>query len=179
MKNRNENGFGAVELLIGLVVAAMIGLGTTMLTQQTLTVNDRTHTNIATTTQVENAGYWISRDAQMSEDILTAGLDSQTFIEFGWTEWLLGQDSIYHSVIYSFANTEDGVGDLMRTHWSSAGENQTTLVAKYIYFDPEDTDGSSLADFANGYLNIRLVSILGHDTAIRNTKVSPRPGFAW
>jgi|GEM_PF-642579 len=178
MKNQ-PRGFGVVELVIGLAVTSLIALGSTLLAHQTLTLNMKTHQNIAVTTEVENAVHWISRDAQMAETILTQNLNPPNFIEFSWTEWGIGEDTVYHTVIYTVENSIDGIGDMKRTHWSSGGLNNTALVARALYLEPEDNENTSIADYSNPVLSLKLVVKSGTEIAVREFNVKRRTNFSW
>jgi hypothetical protein len=176
MKKR-ELGFSTIEVIVTIGISALIALGSTYVTDQTIRINGRTQDNMTAITQVENAGYWLTVDAQMAEDIVTEGLTSPDFLNMTWTEWVLNDDSIYHSVTYYFEDLDDGIGTLMRYHWSSSGANETTIVGQYLYYDTDDPGNTSQAEYDSPTFTIRLVSTFGETTEKREFQVTNRPDF--
>ncbi|MEE8618602.1 MAG: hypothetical protein V3S84_00560, partial [Dehalococcoidales bacterium] len=73
--------------------------------------------------------------------------------------------------------TNTPVGKLKRSHWSSAGVNEQTLVAEYIYFNPEDPDNTTKASYQNSVLNIQLTSLFGETIETREYKINLRPNL--
>ncbi|MDD5287985.1 MAG: hypothetical protein PHY28_02595 [Dehalococcoidales bacterium] len=179
MKKNCEIGFATIELIVGIALISLIALGSSMVTQQTIAINDSTQANITAVVQVGNAGYWLTRDAQMAEGITTDELTSPDFIIITWTEWVLDTDSIYHSATYYFEDLTDGIGKLMRHHWTSAGANETSLVGEYIYYNPSDPDNTSMATYTNPTLTVRLVATCEDTTEQREYKIIRRPDFNW
>ena len=192
---RGERGFTLIEVLVVIAIAALITTAATMSTFQAFNVTRRSNDHMATVRQVQNAGYWISRDALIAQNIVV-GDDPETeeeleFLTLTWTEWDYDwrEDSEYHSVTYSFPFqylSSDGVGKLIRTH-SSDGPDEQTLVAEYIYYDSEDPENHT--DTEATYkapveapeqapvLTVQITSFLGEASETREYQVLPRPDF--
>ncbi|MBU2534795.1 MAG: hypothetical protein ABIK32_02620, partial [Chloroflexota bacterium] len=138
---------------------------------------ERNNTHINAVRQVQTAGYWISRDARMAQSIDTENLTSPAFLVFNWTEWDDLNEETYHSATYSFEGLTDGIGTLKRTHWSSAGANEQTLIAKHIYYAPADSDNTSKADYKAPVLKLQLTSLVEDAMEIREYRIKRRPNI--
>ncbi|MDP3879861.1 MAG: hypothetical protein Q8Q07_06115, partial [Dehalococcoidales bacterium] len=127
--------------------------------------------------QVENAGYWISRDTQMAQSVITDNLTSPDFILVNWTEWDAGGQPIYHSVRYFFENIITGNGELKRYHWSSAGANEETLIARHIFFDSDNITYTSKASYQFPMLALKLTASYENVLESREYKVVRRLNY--
>ena len=125
--------------------------------------------------QVENAGYWISRDTQMAQSVTTDSLELPDFLIITWTEWDDAGEPIYHSARYFFEDLAGGIGNLKRSHWSSAGADEQTLIARYVYYDPSDVDDTSKASYQRPVLTVQLTSLFDEIMEVREYKIKHRP----
>ena len=141
----NEKGFTLVELVISLAIIVIISGAAGAAIFQVFGGTERNNDHLTVVYQVQHAGYWISRDAQMAQAVTIDSLELPDFLKIDWTEWDAAGDPIYHSATYSFEDLTDGVGKLKRSHWSSAGASEQTLVAEYVYYDPVDIDTHELS----------------------------------
>ncbi|MBN1643457.1 MAG: hypothetical protein JW856_01355 [Dehalococcoidales bacterium] len=179
MRN-GEKGFNTIELIISIALITIIGLGSYMVTHQTMTINSKGQSKMTVVTQAENAGYWIILDAQMAENITTDDLTSPNFIIISWTDWdVLGLNSVYHTSTYYFDDLADGIGILMRRHWSSAGANETSIVGEYIYYEPTDPGNTSSATYQSPELTVRIVTEYKGTIEKREYKITQRPNYDW
>lgn len=174
---QGEKGFVFVELLIALGIMALVVEATGMTIFQTMKSTQRNTNQITVIRQVQNAGYWISRDAQMAQSAKTENLTAPDFLILYWTMWDSEQNSIYHSVTYSIEAGTDGVGKLKRQHWSSDGINEWTLIADYIYCSASDTENTSKASYQNGELTVKLTALAGTVQETREYRITRRLDF--
>ncbi len=172
-----EKGFTYIELIVALAILTLIGSATATATFQVLRVTERNNDHMTVVRQAQNAGYWLSRDAQMAQSVTADGLTSPDFLVLNWTERDYVDDPTYHSVTYFFEGLTDGVGKLKRSHWSSTGINEQTLVAKYIYYDPDDPDNTSKASYQSPVLNLQLTSLFEKARETREYRINLRPNF--
>ncbi|MFC1957489.1 type II secretion system protein J [Chloroflexota bacterium] len=164
---RNERGFTFIELLISIAIIGLIAGAASTTTFQVMTGTNRSNDRMTVIRQVQNAGYWISRDTRMAEGVSTA----PDFLTLTWTEWDYDEVSTYHSVTYSFQDlSDDGIGELLRTHWSSAGANEQILVAEYI-------SEASTTDYTSPLLTVQITASLGEANETREYRVWRRLGF--
>ncbi len=175
---QGKNGFTLIGLAVTLAITAIIGSAAATATFQVVKNSGRNENNMTAVHQVQNAGYQISRDAQMAESVVVDNLEAPNFLVLNWTEQDYdGGDSTYHSVTYFFEELSDGIGKLKRNHWSSAGASEETLVAEYIYYDPDDPENTSKAIYQSPVLTVRLVALYEKARETREYKVIRRPNF--
>ena len=175
----DEKGFTLIELLIAItiMVAASGAAGGAIF--QIFKGMESNNDYMTVVRQVQNAGYYISRDAQMAQTVTTDGLTLPDFLVVNWTEWDDAGDPIYHSATYFFEDLTDGIGKLMREHWSSAGASEETLVAQYIYYDPDDVDNTldSEASYQSPVLTVQLTALFEETQETKEYQVTHRPNF--
>ena len=175
--SQGEKGFSTIELIVALSIIALIGLAATMTTFQVINVTERSESHMTAIRQVQNAGYWISRDAQMAESVITDNLSATDFIILTWTERDYVSDDIYHSVTYFFEELSDEIGKLKRNHWSSAGANADTLIAEYINYDHDDPVNTSNVSYQNSVLTVKLTALSGDASETREYRINRRQNF--
>jgi len=174
---QSERGFTLIETLVGIAILALIAGAATMATFQVINVTKSSNDHITAVRQVQNAGYWISRDALMAENVIVDDLTPPDFLILNWTEWGYDEDSTYHSVRYSFQDLSDGIGKLRRTYWSSAGINEEILVAEYIYYNPGDSDNTTKASYPSSVLTVQIAASFEEANETREYRVWHRPNF--
>ena len=167
-----EKGFTLLETVIAIALIAVATGSAGAATFQIFKNTERNNNYITAVRQVHNAGYWISRDTQMAQSVTT----EPDFLTLSWTEDVTG-DPIYHSVTYSFEALTDGIGKLKRNHVSSAGADEETLVAQYIYYDPNDVDDTSKASYQSPVLTVQLTALLEGTLETREYKIKHRPNL--
>lgn len=172
-----EKGFTFVELVIALGITLLVSGASTMALSQIYGGTDRNNNHLTAVRQVENAGFWISRDAQRAQSISTDNLTPPDFLLLTWTEWDDDDydDPIYHSVRYSFDNITANIGRLKRNYWSSAGANEQTLVGLNLYYNPGDSENTSKASYQSTVLTVRLTAILDKARETREYRIMRRP----
>jgi len=174
---KGEKGYTLIELIIAITIITMVSGAASIAIFQIMKGTERNNTHINAVRQVQTAGYWISRDARMAQSIDSENLTSPDFLVFNWTEWDDLDEEIYHSATYSFEGLTDGIGTLKRTHWSSAGANEQTLIANHIYYAPADPDDTSKADYQAPVLTLQLTSLVEDAMEIREYRIKHRPNI--
>ena len=172
-----QAGFMFIEVMVAMSIIALVAAATTMSIFQMASTTDRSNGYMTAVRQVQNAGYWISQDAQMAESVSTDNLTPPNILVLKWTDWGYDTDSVYHSVTYSLENVSDGIGELKRTHQDSEGANEQMLVAQDIYYDPSDPDNATQASYEGRVLTVKLVAMSGGTEEVREYKVYTRPEF--
>jgi hypothetical protein len=144
---------------------------------------------MVTIRQVQNAGYWISRDALMAENIVVDNQTPSSFLVLTWIEWSYDkkEDSTYHSVTYSIEVLPDEIPKIWREHSISMKvddeyvetESKTNLVAEHIYYNSDNLDDpdNPYATYDTSVLTVQITSSLGEASETREYRVLPRPDF--
>ena len=164
--HKNQRGFTLIEVLIAIAVTALIIGGITMAIFQTFTVSARNTSHMTAVRQVQNAGYWISQDAQMAQEVAPAAdPDPDGFpLTLTWTEWV---DETVNVVTYSIVGSE-----LQRTH----SEDGEMIVARFI-----DLAETKCELTAAGVLTVTITATVsdftGETTETRVYEVDPRPNI--
>ncbi len=174
---RAEKGFTNIELIVAITIMALVGIAAAAAIFQIFQGNERNNNYMTAVRQVQNAGYWISRDTQMAQSVTADNLTLPDFLVLGWTEWDESGEPTYHSVTYFFEELTDGTGRLKRNHWSSAGVNEQTLLAEYIYYDSDDPDNTSKASYQSPVLTVQLTSLLEGASETREYSIKRRPNL--
>lgn len=162
--SRGQNGFTAIEMLVAVTIAALIGGGVVMGISQTVntSVNNSDH-NLAVN-EFRNAVYWIRHDAKMAQTIQVDAGESGLPLVMSWVEW----DNSQYEVTYDLDSDK-----LMRTQ-SVDGNESTILVAENV--DPALTS----FEFAGGMLSFDLTITVGEGSRTvsesQECTVDPRPG---
>lgn len=175
---QGEKGFTLIELAVAIAIISLIGSATAATTFQVIKGTERSNDHTTAVRQVQNAGYWISYDTRMAENVVADNLTLPDFLILTWTEWDYDEgDSTYHSVTYFFEDLSDGVGKLKRMHWSSAGANKHILIANHMYYDPDDPDNTSKASYQSPVLTVKLTALFGGAAETREYRVKHRPNL--
>lgn len=131
--NKNQRGFTLVEVIIVLAIIGIVIGAATMTIVQVINGSSSTSNHMIAIRQVQNAGYWVSRDVQMAQSVAPA-LDSDGFpLTLTWTD----RDGDDHQVVYSLVDMPGGLAKLQRSH-SVNGTTATGIMAEFI--DPDETN---------------------------------------
>lgn len=174
---RDENGFTLLELAVAVSMSAMIALTATIFTFHALRTSARSDERLTAIANVQNAGYWISRDAGMADEVIADNLTSPVFLILKWTDWGYDDDNVYYSAIYSIENVSGGIGQLKRELQNSDGVEQHLNLASNIYYDPADAANTTTVSDDGSVLNLRVASRFGSANETRNYQIHPRPNF--
>lgn len=168
---RSERGFTLIELLVVTAIVALIGVAAAMASFQVINVTKRSNDHTTVIRQVQNAGYWISRDTQMAQAVVI-GDDPETpeleFITFKWSNWENGD---VHKIAHNFEDMPSGLKKLKRQHliYDADGVeigSEATLVAQYI-------DSATFAE-QDGAWKLTIQASSGTETETREYEVNPR-----
>ena len=129
-----EKGFTLIELLVGIAIAAFVVGAASMTVITMMRLSPQTNNWAIALRQVQNAGYWISRDVMMSGEI-TPGDGNPIFLTLTQPQpqpSTVSQPSpLPKTILYQFEDMSGGLKRLMR---DDAG--QQIMIAEYIYYDP-------------------------------------------
>jgi type II secretory pathway pseudopilin PulG len=135
---KKQSGYGLIETIAGLGLAGLLTLGITTFTIQTITEGARANNRMQAVMQVENAGYWVTRDVQMSAN-LTLGDDAGFPFQLFWEDI----DNNEYQVTYDISDNT-----IKRYFIQNDEEAVQTLIANNINSTPSLTNIS----FVDGLL---------------------------
>lgn len=172
-----ERGFTLIETIISVTIMVLAGGAAGAAIFQILSNTQRNTDHMNAVSQVQNAGHWISCDVQMAQSITTANLTPPDFLVANWTEWDALGNPTYHTVKYFFEDMNDGIATLKRNHRSTAGADEYTLIAQFIYYNPSDDTGSSEANYQSPVLKVKLTAHVEQITESKEYKIQHRPNY--
>ena len=164
---RSEKGFTLIEVLVSLVIMSIIMLAMTMTVTLVLTHPQQSTEHNIVLQEVQNAGYWVSRDVQMAESVtltepggfpLTLDIPFDTDVNNDYT------------IDYLF----DG-NKLKRQVYDSLG----TLTAEMMiadYIDAAATTFSIPDPSIDNLYNFTVKASVGETIVERSYQISQRPG---
>lgn len=167
--NKEPVGFTLVEVLVTLLITSLIGLGASMATVQVFTQGNKNSDYTTASRHTMNAIHWISRDAQMAQDVETNGATGFPLV-LSWTDW----DNSQHEVTYSI------VGDELKRSYSVNGTGtKETVVAQYINSTSENTTCQPLPGRKS--FTLKVTTTVGENAQVisvsKEQEITPRPSL--
>jgi len=162
-KPLNQKGFLLVELVIVISISALVVGAAVAVWLQLSSVSARNSDYVVAYSQVQNAGYWFSRDAlQITQEpiIINPAPSELVSLTLDWVDW----EGNAHQVVYTL---EGASGELRRT----VDGGSPILVAQHI----DSTKTSCTWD--EGMLTLEITAQVGERIASRTYKVEPRAFF--
>jgi len=155
-----------MEMIAVLGIMALIGTGVSVATVQMITQGTRNSDYTTASRHTMNAVYWISRDAQMAQNITPDEGGSGFPLTLSWTAW----DNSLYQIVYSI---DEGK---LRRSYSDGGTGQA-VVAEYI----NDVADNTTCEVTGGVITLTVTATVGRGSnVISVTKVreiTPRPGI--
>ena len=165
-KPLNQKGVTLVELVVSIGIAAFIVVAAATVIFQLDTVSARNSNYMTACTEVQNAGFSISRDAAQAQAVD----DTSGFVTLDWVDW----EGDTHEIVYTLEDASSGLKELWRTYSFEldgvAQPEETMRVARYI-----DPVTNCSWDESEKVLTLVVTAQLGDQTATRTYNVEPRP----
>lgn len=182
--HKDQGGFTVIELLVAIALSSIVVVGLTMTIFNLYGGYFRSSGEMTVVRHAQQAGYWISRDVQMAQEVSTDDdqgtadvieLVTLTWYDYFWEEENPDRRGAGHRVIYTL------VDDRLYREYYSAGRGEafgsspdyTTFVAEHI-----DVDNTSCIylEGSNFYL-IVTASVEGWQpqSETRTYEIKPRP----
>jgi prepilin-type N-terminal cleavage/methylation domain-containing protein len=150
-----ERGFTLIELVVGLSITAFVVGGASMTTTTMMRLTPQNNDWAVALHQVQNAGYWISRDVQMSQGTITIGNGSPIFLTLTVPEWDIGSGAVVNKTfVYELEDMPGGLHRLMRNNQTDGGE---IMIAEYISNDATNASYNA----TSGTLTFTITAISG------------------
>ena len=157
----NQSGFSLLEMLIVIGIVGTLGGVMSMTTVVMTKVSRQSNEQAAILSQVQNAGYWISRDVNMAHTITIDEVEaSPEFI----TLTLPVTADTDKTVVYELQDMEGGMKKLIRSDQYTGAQ---ALIAEYIYYDPsgDPDDSTDVISYASPTLAFRITAVQGEEMA--------------
>jgi prepilin-type N-terminal cleavage/methylation domain-containing protein len=155
---KGEKGFTLIELLVAITTLVFITGAASMTITTMMRLTPKTNNWAVALRQVQDAGYWISRDVLMSDNI-TVGAGNPTFLTLTQPQ----AQPPSKTVVYQFQDMSGGLKRLMRT------DNATTMmIAQYI------SPNTTAIPTDNHTLTLTIEAIFGSATVSRQYKAAQR-----
>lgn len=169
-----EKGYIYIELVVAITIAALVVAATSMAIFQVLKNSESNSNHMTAVRQVQNAGYWISRDTHMAQSVTTDNLTSPSFLVISWTEENSGDK---YQVVYTLENMpESELRTLMRNQSINGEASATTLVAQYIDSDSAKTRCEFISDLLSLTITARVGNGPQMESETRIYQLVPRSG---
>ncbi len=164
---RRQSGYTLLEVIAVLLVTGLIGIGATTATVQVLTQGTRNSEYTTVSRNASDALFWISRDAQMTQNVTSQGGNGFP-LTLRWTEW----DNSQHEVVYSLVDQS-----LNRSSTIDGGEPTEILVAHYINSVADNTT----CVISGGVIAVTVTATIGEGNHIISVtkirQITPRPSL--
>jgi len=184
---RNERGFTLIELLVVTAIVALIATGASMSIFQVVKGSERSNNHMIAVRQVQNAGYWISHDAQMTQDINTDDDISTAETEvltLSWVGWER-QDAQNNQCIDSYEEryTCDS-NELWRrqkittSKYNSSGQFVETAESQRLTHSADNITGIVIPPLVGNKLSVTITASVGEASEERTYEITPRPSWS-
>ncbi len=166
----NEKGFTLVELVVVVAIVGTITgvMAMTIITMMQISPKSRDQANVLR--QVQNAGFWISRDVLMARDIV---VDEDPATPQFLTLVIPVVGAADKTMVYQLQDMADGMKRLVRTE---LGTGEQKLVSEYIYYDPNgDPDNSTMIiNYQSPVMSMRFTANYGEAMASKQYEAMQR-----
>lgn len=179
--NKNQMGFSLAELMMALAIGSIVAGGVTMSVFQVFGGHIRTSNHMTAVRQVQDAGYWVSHDAQMAQNV-AMGAPSGSLFTLAWVGWEypsgsnIGIDT--YEVWYTYEEASDEIRRDQRITtniYNAQGEpvssppptQSQSIIARYITnVEPPSLSGNKLT--------VTITASLGEAEEERTYEIRPR-----
>ncbi len=137
--HRNHRGFALIELMIAVAIGSLVIGAATMTLSQIFSGSARSSNQMIAVRQVQNAGYWIGYDTQMSQSVVITGISGFP-LTLAWTDHWDSDLEHQYQVVYSLEDMSGGLKNLQRSYSIDSGVPTETMVAEFVDPDPTKTN---------------------------------------
>jgi prepilin-type N-terminal cleavage/methylation domain-containing protein len=164
---REQKGFTLIELLMVVSLTGIIGGVAAMTTTTMMKLVPQSNDHVVAQHQVQNAGFWITRDVQMAQTIDSDPVGGELI---QMTLNVVGSPDVI--VTYELEDMDSGMKRLVRR----TDQGTEMLVAEYIYYDPDgDPDNTTnIVDYQSSILTFRITAKSGNVSVIKKYEATQR-----
>jgi prepilin-type N-terminal cleavage/methylation domain-containing protein len=165
---RHQRGFTAVEVLIAIAIAGIIGGVVITAVFQVVTTSLDSSARMTAIKEIENSIRWITDDALMAQTISSIGPGGFP-LTLNWVEWdMASNQHVTHSVVYDLQGNE-----LTQSASVNGGPPVASVLIHHLDVDTLMTN----CNFFSGVLTIKMTAeVKGYRTAAetRTFHIYPR-----
>ena len=144
---RSRRGFTLIDVLLAMAIMSLIGAGVSTAAIQILKQGVRNGAYTTASQYTMNAIHWISRDAEMSQTVVTGGASGFP-LTLNWTDW----GSSEYQVVYVLEDDK-----LTRSYSVNGSETSQTVVAEYVNTISENTT----CEYNSRVLSMQVTTTIG------------------
>jgi len=183
----NERGFTLIELSVVVAIVALIASGATMGIFQVIKVSESSNNRMIAVRQAQNAGYWITHDAQMAQGISAdddTGTAETEILTFTWVGWERkdAQDNQYidsYEECYTYDNNELWRHQKITTDkYNSNGQFIETTESQSLTRVADNITGIIIPPLVGNKLNATITASVCEATEERTYEIMPRTSWA-
>ncbi len=164
--HKDQKGFTLIEVLIVVAIFAVVAVAANAVIVQIVQSN-RTSNHMVALRQVQQAGYYVSKDGLQAQNI-SGNLTTSSSLHLNWTDG----DGGNHTVVYNLVNPSGGLYQLQRNETVNQTKT-TTVVAQYIYFNITSPSSTGCSWNAT-VLTFNVTARVGVETESRTYEIKPR-----
>jgi type II secretory pathway pseudopilin PulG len=180
--NKNQMGFTLGELMLALVISGVITGGVTMTMFQVFEGNIRTSNHMTAVRQVQNAGYWVSHDAQMAQTVVL-GVPAGSLFTLSWVGWEYPSGSNTgidtYEVWYTYVGASDKIRRDQKITTNKYDDDGQLLpgyptVSESLSFIAEHITTTPTVTLAGNKLSVTITASFGEAEDERTYEIRPR-----
>ena len=160
-----EKGFTLLELLVALSIAAFVTAAASMTIITMMRLTPKTNNWAIALRQVQNTGYWISRDVLSSQGEIDDNPPPPEFLRLTLPQ---PPPALAKTIVYQFEDMSGELKRLMRDDDQTPG--QSIMIAEYIYYDPvnDPDDSTQVTEYVsdNRTLTVRIAAVISGDEKV-------------
>jgi type II secretory pathway pseudopilin PulG len=160
INSKRQKGYSLIETIAGLALTCILIIGLTTFAVQTVTLSARANNRMHTMTQIENTGYWVSRDVQMAEN-LTLGGSAGFPLQLAYKD----TDQNEYKVTYNITD-----GQMQRNLIKNDEDPVQILIMQSVNASPSYTNLS----YADGLLTLNITSTYKNSEISKNYQIKKR-----
>lgn len=172
---RGSSGLTLVELLIAMGIGAAVLVGALAVLNQLLLLVPKAENSMLAIRQVQNAGYWIDRDATSAQLITPTPalftISTATPLVISYVSWNATKTTITyavdtdHNLQRQVAITDERTGNPISSSQMRVSDSISSITAQYNQPDPSNP---------RKILTVTITVQVGSSTETRVYKISPR-----
>ncbi|GEM_PF-4416678 len=170
---KGESGFTLIEFVVAMAIVSILTYAGAMTISRVVQGTHQANDDMTALRQVQNIGYWLTRDLSTSQNI-SPGDDPETpqleFVSLVWTDW---ENARTYNVSYYYENMANGLKRVKRQN--IARDSSYTIVSSSTQYLAEGIVSPVALSQTGDIWNVLIEARSRKQTEIREYQVLPRP----